>query len=88
MQWELSCSIPSDVQKDGRADMTKLMLALRNFANVPRSDIQHTKHFSTLFKSSLQYERYNVKGTLREGMDSIYLGTRELVNKVIWLRIP
>jgi hypothetical protein len=33
VQWEQCCSMPTD----GRADMTKLIVAFRNFANAPKS---------------------------------------------------
>jgi hypothetical protein len=36
-QWKPSCSMRTDGQRERRADMTKLIVAFRNFANAPKT---------------------------------------------------
>ena len=36
-QWEPSCSMRADDRTDGQADMTKLIVAFRNFVNRPKN---------------------------------------------------
>jgi hypothetical protein len=36
VQWEPSCSMLTDGRTDGRIDITKLIVAFRNFANAPK----------------------------------------------------
>jgi hypothetical protein len=38
VQRELSCSMRTEWRTDGQTDMTKLIVAFRNFANAPKSD--------------------------------------------------
>jgi len=37
VQWESSCSMRTDGQRDGRTDMMKLMVASCNFENAPKN---------------------------------------------------
>ena len=46
---------------DGRTDMTKLVLAFRNFANAPRNQI----HPVSLFISFLMFIFYNIQPQLK-----------------------
>ena len=36
VQWEPSCSMRTDGRTDGQTDMTKLIVAFRNFVNPPK----------------------------------------------------
>jgi hypothetical protein len=38
-QWQASRSMRAEGRMDRRTDMTKLIVALRNFANVPKNDL-------------------------------------------------
>ena len=43
VQWEQSCSVGAELfHADGEADITKLIVALRNVANAPKTVLEET----------------------------------------------
>jgi hypothetical protein len=53
-QWEPSYSMRMDIQTDRQADMTKLIVIIRSFANAPKNIniqiLENTTHHDKMFK--------------------------------------
>jgi hypothetical protein len=55
VQWKQNCSMRMDERTDRQADMTKLIAALHNFANVPKNVKNYKIWLDWLNSSKLQY---------------------------------
>jgi hypothetical protein len=71
VQWKQSCSMMINGRTDGRTDMTKLIVAFRNFANA-------SKNTGIYFAFNLPYSQCNCLVSVDSSTDTSYISLQPL----------